>query len=87
MRYSTNTRAPEDVALEYMQSNQQVVVEETDWVTFSPADQPVTTGFIFYPGGSVEYPAYAPTLNQIAARGYLVVDVPMPLSLAVFWYQ
>ena len=42
------------------------------------------TGFIFYPGGRVDYRAYAPVLHQIAERGYFVALVPMPLNLAFF---
>jgi pimeloyl-ACP methyl ester carboxylesterase len=43
-------------------------------------------GFVFLPGGNVDYQAYAPTLFEIAALGFLVVDVPMPLDLAVLGY-
>ena len=42
------------------------------------------TGFIFYPGGHVDYRSYAPIAREIASRGYLVSIVEMPLSLAVF---
>jgi pimeloyl-ACP methyl ester carboxylesterase len=36
-----------------------------------------------YPGGHVDPRAYSPLARQIAARGYRVVIVPMPLALAV----
>lgn len=52
-----------------------------DWV-FSPAGTP-QTGLIFYPGGKVEYTAYAPLLHKLAERGVLCVLVKMPLNLAV----
>ena len=42
-----------------------------------------TTGLILYPGGKVSPSSYAPTAAAIAARGYLVEIVPMPLNLAV----
>jgi dienelactone hydrolase len=42
------------------------------------------TGFIFYPGGHVDYRSYAPIAREIASRGYMVSIVEMPLSLAVF---
>lgn len=48
------------------------------------AGDPSATGLILYPGGKVDPAAYAPTARAIAARGYLVVIVPMPLNLAVF---
>jgi predicted esterase len=75
-----------DVALQAMQSDEQVQVrEENGWVTFSPADdvQP-ETGFIFYPGGRVDYRAYSPVLRMIAEQGYFVALVPVPLNLAFF---
>ena len=42
------------------------------------------TGFIFYPGGKVDYRAYAPVLKLISAKGYFVVLLPVPLNLAMF---
>ncbi len=75
-----------DVALQAMQSDEQVQVsEENGWVTFSPADdaQP-EVGFIFYPGGRVDYRAYSPVLRMIAEQGYFVALVPAPLNLAFF---
>lgn len=40
-------------------------------------------GLIFYPGGKVEYSAYAPLMQEFAERGVLCVLVEMPLNLAV----
>jgi len=54
------------------------------WLSFMPDGVPPETGFIIYPGGHVDYRAYAPTAQAIADQGYLVVIVRMPLSLAVF---
>ncbi len=75
-----------DVALQAMQSDGQVQVrEENGWVTFSPADDPQPeVGFIFYPGGRVDYRAYSPVLRMIAEQGYFVALVPVPLNLAFF---
>jgi pimeloyl-ACP methyl ester carboxylesterase len=39
---------------------------------------------IFYPGGECDERGYAEPLRAIAARGFLVVLVPMPWQLAVF---
>lgn len=64
-------------------SDAQVTVAADKWLIFSPVAVQPSTGFIIYPGGHVDDRAYAPTAHQIAARGYLVVVVPMPLSLAV----
>jgi hypothetical protein len=46
-------------------------------------EEPVA-GFIFYPGGKVEYTAYAPLMEACAQRGILCVLVEMPFNLAVF---
>ncbi len=40
-------------------------------------------GFIFYPGGKVEYLAYQPLMQACAAEGILCVLVEMPFNLAV----
>ncbi len=41
-------------------------------------------GFIFYPGGKVEYTAYQPLMAACAEQGILCVLVEMPFNLAVF---
>ncbi len=64
-------------------SDAQVTVTADKWFVFSPAAAQPAIGFIIYPGGHVDARAYAPIAHQIAARGYLVVIVPMPLNLAV----
>ena len=40
-------------------------------------------GFIFYPGGKVEYTAYIPLMKALASEGILGVLVEMPFHLAV----
>ena len=42
-----------------------------------------TAGLIFYPGGKVEFTAYAPLMARLAERGILCVLVKMPMNLAV----
>jgi pimeloyl-ACP methyl ester carboxylesterase len=64
-------------------SDAQVTVSTDRWLAFWPTDVSPSTGLIIYPGGHVEAHAYAPTARLIAAQGYLVVIVRMPLSLAV----
>ncbi len=75
---------PMPEALVVLNSDSQVAVNSGQWLVFSPTASQPTTGFIFYPGGRVDYRAYAPAAHQIAAQGYLVVIVRMPLNLAVF---
>jgi dienelactone hydrolase len=55
-----------------------------NWLIFQPAGQPPDTGLIFYPGGKVDFRAYAPYARALAEQGYLVVIPRMPLNLAVF---
>jgi len=75
---------PMPEALAALQSDAQVKVETGAWYVFRPVASEPTTGFIFYPGGHVDPRAYAPAVRAIAAQGYLVVIVPMPLNLAIF---
>jgi len=50
-------------------------------ITFEPID-PIA-GFIFYPGGKVEYTAYVPLMSALAEKGVLCILIPMPFNLAV----
>jgi hypothetical protein len=67
----------------FLKSSNSVTVTTNPWLSFSPHNSPATTGFIFYPGGHVNYKAYAPAAYQLAENGILVIIVSMPLSLAV----
>jgi hypothetical protein len=73
------------VALTALQSSADVTVTESSagWHVFKPANVTPRTGFIFYPGGECDERGYAELLHAIAAEGFLVVLVPMPLQLAV----
>ncbi|MEJ5239809.1 MAG: alpha/beta fold hydrolase [Anaerolineales bacterium] len=75
---------PMPEALEALQSGDDVAVTVNGWLVFEPQGKSPKTGFIFYPGGRVDARSYAPPAREIAAGGYLVVIVPMPLNLAVF---
>jgi dienelactone hydrolase len=59
-------------------------VELDRWAVFAPASGAPSTGFVFYPGGKVDWRAYAPAAREIARAGFLVAIAPMPLELAVF---
>jgi hypothetical protein len=75
--------APMPQAFAALQSDAQVNVTTQPWLVFQPI-QTQTTGLIIYPGGRVDPRAYAPQAHAIAAQGYLVIIVPMPLNLAIF---
>lgn len=73
----------DDMVLDVLQSDETVTVEwiEDDVVTFVPKEP--TAGVIFYPGGKVEYTAYAPLMHGLAEEGILCVLCRMPCNLAV----
>lgn len=80
---------PTDNALSYMSdSTLSEVKEEDDYVTFQPKANkiaPITKdGIIFYPGGKVDYRAYAPLLRDLSDIGITSVLVKMPFNLAIF---
>jgi pimeloyl-ACP methyl ester carboxylesterase len=84
--WANQASPPTGSALQALQTNPLVVVsEESGWITFAPAEHPLpSAGFIFYPGGRVDFRAYAPVLRAIARRGFFVALLPMPLNLAFF---
>jgi hypothetical protein len=53
------------------------------YYAFAPKDKNPKTGFIFYPGAYVDPRSYAPTMQAIAAKGYLAVIVKMVGDLAI----
>jgi len=75
---------PMPEALAALKSDATVKVTTGKWLVFAPTNGEYQAGFIFYPGGRVDYRAYAPMAHAIAAQGYLVVIPRMPLNLAVF---
>ncbi|NJC96096.1 MAG: alpha/beta hydrolase [Anaerolineales bacterium] len=83
--WANDAAQPTDVALRAMETDSQVIVtQQAGFITFEPASQQATTGFIFYPGGRVDARAYAPVLRRIAGQGYFVAVVKVPLNLAFF---
>ena len=61
-----------------------LIVDQSQWIAFTPGELSPKTGFILYPGARVDPVSYAPIARAIAARGYQVIVVPMPLNLAIF---
>ncbi|MCU0520936.1 MAG: alpha/beta hydrolase [Anaerolineae bacterium] len=75
--------SPSSEARAALLSDGSVTVTDDEWLTFAPASVAPTTGLVLYPGGRVDPRAYAQLARALAARGTLVVIVPMPLNLAV----
>lgn len=82
--WASGASAPMPEALAALESDSQVTVENGQWLIFRPTGEAHPSGLIFYPGGKVDYRAYAPAMHALAAQGYTAVIVPMPLNLAVF---
>jgi pimeloyl-ACP methyl ester carboxylesterase len=82
--WAKNTRTPMPEALAALESDPAVVITADRWLVFRPAHQETETGLVVYPGARVDPRSYAPAAREIAAHGYVVVVVPMPLNLAVF---
>lgn len=76
---------PTPQALTALQSNEAVSLSSSsEWIAFAPQHRVAKTGFIIYPGGRVDFRSYAPLAHDIAAHGFFVALVRMPLNLAVF---
>jgi dienelactone hydrolase len=80
----SSSYSPMDEANLALQSDDFITVSSEKWITFTPNEENISTGMIFYPGGKVEPESYAPLLRKIAEDGYIVVLAPMPFNLAVF---
>lgn len=73
----------DEAAAAAMGSDDRVTVARKDgMLVFSPEE--AEYGFIFYPGGKVEYTAYAPLMRKLAEKNILCVVPEMPFNLAVF---
>lgn len=82
--WAINPAQPEEQALDSLQSGDGARFEQVNgWLVFTPAESEPATGLILYPGGRVDYRAYAPHAREIARENFTVVVVPMPLNLAV----
>ena len=80
--YAGDYYRADETALAALVSDETVAVGESDGrLVFAP--ETVKAGLIFYPGGKVEYTAYAPLMRALAEAGILCIVPEMPLNLAV----
>lgn len=70
-------------ATSHLSSSLHITQEKLDDHTLVFRPENATTGFIFYPGGKVEYTAYQPLMMACAEQGILCVLMEMPFNLAV----
>ena len=83
--WGNDVSQPTDVALQALESDAEVTVTEHDgFITFVPTGEQPSVGFVFYPGGRVDYRAYSPVLREIAAHGNFVAVVKVRINLAFF---
>jgi pimeloyl-ACP methyl ester carboxylesterase len=71
-----------DEAINALSSSDGVQVSDREWLVFHPVAAEPVAGLILCPGGRIDPRAYAPAARDVAAEGYLVAVVPMPLNLA-----
>lgn len=87
--YCNDYSRAEDSVNEYLVSSDDVYVEHVvnnelnkEYYVFKPTST-INCGFMFYPGGKVEYTAYAPMLYKLAEEGILCICPKMPANLAI----
>lgn len=61
----------------------EVIVEQINSRTIAFVPEQPKAALIFYPGGKVEYTAYAPLMQELSKQGFLCLLEKMPLNLAV----
>ncbi len=83
--WALKPQQPTADALAAHESDATVTVTQTgNYVAFMPTDTKPTKAFVFYPGGHVDYRAYAAPLHKLAGQGYLAILLPVRLNLAFF---
>jgi hypothetical protein len=60
------------------------VIDNNDFITFTPTHNQSSTGIIFYPGAKVQAESYSVIASELASNGYTTVIVKMPFNLAIF---
>lgn len=80
--YSSDYYRADETAAAALNDNDSISVEIADGMAIFRPDE-VNAGFIFYPGGKVEYTAYAPLMYKLAQNDIACIITKMPLNLAV----
>ncbi len=70
-------------AISAFSNNEKINREDLDDGTIILKPEKAKAGFIFYPGGKVEYTAYIPLMASLAKKDIMCVLLKMPFNLAV----
>ena len=80
--YASDFYRSDAMAAAALKSDDTVSVEiSDDMAIFRPEN--IEAGFVFYPGGKVEYTAYAPLMYKLAQNNIACIITEMPFNLAV----
>ena len=60
------------------------VVNNDNFITFTPIGKKSTTGIIIYPGAKIQPEAYSVIASKLAKNSYTTIIVKMPFNLAFF---
>lgn len=82
--YLADYRHADEIAVQAMADTDMVSISkwEDNTLIFAP-ETDADVALIYYPGGKVEYTAYAPLMQAFAERGILCVLVKVPANLAI----
>lgn len=83
LMWLNKTYSSKELAIEALSSSNAVEVSVGDYISFTPKNTDVKTGFIFYPGAKIDSKSYAPICKEIAESGYQVVILDVPLNIAL----
>lgn len=83
--YTNDYYRTSDLAINTLQEESSITLTyHEDYLVLTPKENATETALIFYPGGKVEYTAYAPLLSHLTKAGYTCIIPEMPFNLAVF---
>ena len=81
--YASDYYHADDSAIEAFSYGTMIEQKKIDDGVLVFGDEGSKVGFVFYPGGKVEYTAYIPLMKAIASNGIFCVLIEMPFNLAV----
>jgi hypothetical protein len=82
LHWTQSTKMPTSAALNALESESGIIVTQSKGLIEFSNLESRSIGFIFYPGGGIDFRAYAPQLRLIAEEGIQVFLPEMPLNFA-----